>query len=139
LALTTGLNIYDGVAVGFVVIFVVSTILDRFGDAMFRRGVARPFYILGRRLHHRRFLLLGIPLLYASLAFLVLVGWVRVVWSLLWTGLAGTIVVAVACVAFDLALDYTSTGGFRRGILHHELIYLLIPAYAFADFLRLVI
>ena len=137
--MTTGLNVYDGVAVGFVVVFLTSTFLNRFGDAMFRRGIARPFYILGRRLHHRQFLLLGLPILYASLAFLVLTRVVHVIWALLWTGLAGTLTIGVACLAFDLALDYTSTKGISRGILHHELIYLLIPMFAFSDFLRLVI
>ena len=133
------LNLADGIAIGFFTVIVIASILDKFGDAMFKRGVAKPFYVLGHRLHHRHFLLVILPLLYSGLGALILSGYVRIVGSLLWTGLASTLVVSVACLATDLALDYRSSTVRSLGLFRHELIYLLIPAYAFAEFLRLVI
>jgi hypothetical protein len=35
--------------------------------------------------------------------------------------------------------DARSSWRMNWGILHHELIYLAIPAFAFSDFLRLVL
>jgi len=131
-------NIYFGIAVGFFATLVIASALNEFGDAMFRRGVARPFFLGKYRLHHRVFLFVGLPLGYSFLSSLVLVGYIKIVWSLLWTGLAGTMFVAASCLIFDLALDYAH-GGAGRGFLHHELIYLAVPAFAFSDFLRLAL
>jgi hypothetical protein len=133
------LNLDDGIALGFFTTIIIATIVDKFGDAMFRRGVAKPFYILGHRLHHRHFLMIILPLLYSALAALIMVGYVKIVGSLLWTGLASTLVVAVGCVVTDLVLDYRSSTAKTLGFIRHELIYLLIPAYAFAEFLRLAL
>jgi len=132
------LNIYFGLAVGFIAVLVIASALNRFGDAMFKRGVARPFFVGRHRLHHRSFLFVFLPTAYLALSALVLAGYITIVWSLLWTGLAGTLVVAVTCLTFDLLIDYSHEG---RGwwLLHHELVYLMVPAYAFSDFLRLVI
>ena len=134
-----GLNLYDGVALGFVATLLISSFMNRFGDLMFRKGVARPFYVLGRRLHHKHFLLIFLPTAYGILSFLILAGYIRIVWNLLWTGLAGTLVVAGVCLVLDLALDYATKTPHGWGIIHHELVYLLIPAYAFTDFLKIVI
>jgi hypothetical protein len=89
-------------------------------------------------LHHRHFLLIILPLIYSGIAALIMAGYVQVVGSLLWNGLGCTLITAAACLAADLALDYSATER-SLGIIRHELIYLLIPAYAFADFLRLTI
>ena len=132
------LNIYLGLALGFVTTLAVALALNRFGDAMFRRGVARPFFVGRHRLHHRRFLFVVLPAIYVSLAALVLFGFVTVVWSLLWTGLAGTVLIAASCLFLDLALDYSQGSG-GWGFLHHELVYLAVPAFAFSEFLKLAI
>jgi hypothetical protein len=129
----------DGIAIGFFTVIVIASILDKFGDAMFKRGVAKPFYILGHRLHHRHFLMIILPLLYSGLGASIILGYVKIVGRLLWTGLGTTMIVSMACLATDLLLDYRSSGGRKLGLVRHELIYLLIPAYAFAEFLRLVI
>ncbi len=134
-----GLNLYDGIALGFIATVLIASVLDRFGDMMFRRGVAKPFYILGRRLHHRSMLYVILPFFYASISALILAGYVQIVWGLLWTGIGTTILLAAACTIFDLCLDYATRTRIRQGILHHELIYIVIPAFAFSDFLRLVI
>ena len=103
---------------------------------MFRRGVAKPFYIRGHRLHHRDFLLVFIPTVYVVLTTLIVAGFVHIVWRLLWTGLGTTLAIAAACLAVDLAVDYVSSNPHRWGVVHHELIYVLIPAFAFLNFLR---
>ena len=133
------LSLADGITIGFFAMIVIASILDKFGDAMFKRGVAKPFYMLGHRLHHRHFLLVILPLLYSCLAALILGGYVKIVGSLLWTGLATTLFVSMVCLATDLFLDYRSSTGKKLGFIRHELIYLLIPASAFMEFLRLVI
>jgi hypothetical protein len=129
---------YFGMVVGFFATLAFASALDQFGDEMFKRGVARPFFVGKHRLHHRHFLYIVVPLAYAVLSTLILAGYVRVVSGLLWTGLAGTLVVAGGCLVLDMALDYGyhSSGW---GFIHHELIYLLVPAFAFSDFLRVVV
>ena len=135
----SSLNLEDGIAIGFCTTMLIASMVDKFGDVMFRRGVAKPFYVMGHRLHHRHFLMLILPLIYSGIAALIVAGYVQIVGSLLWNGLGCTLIIAAACLAADLALDYASATGRRLGVVRHELIYLLIPAYAFADFLRLTI
>ncbi len=127
-----------GMAVGFVATLAIAAVLNRFGDAMFRRGVARPFFVGRYRLHHRRFLFVFLPLGYILLSLMILAGFVEIVWSDFWTGMASTLMIAASCLLLDLGIDYAkSEGGW--GYVHHELIYLAVPAYAFSNFLRLVI
>ena len=112
--------------------------LDKFGDTMFARGVARPFFLGKYRLHHRSFLFKAVPAAYVAIAAMVLVGMVKIQWVFFWTGLAGTTLVAIDCVALDLTMDYVRKGK-GWGFLSHELVYLAVPMYAFAEFLRVVI
>lgn len=130
-------DLYFGLTLGFVATLAVASALNRFGDAMFRRGVARPFFLGGHRLHHRSFLFKAVPIAYLVVAAMVLAGVVKVEWDLLWTGLAGTSLVIVDCLLLDLTIDYFREGR-GRGLLRHELVYFVIPMYAFAAFLRLV-
>ncbi len=129
---------YFGILVGFFATLAFASALDQFGDEMFRRGVARPFFLGRYRLHHRHFLFIFLPLAYVVLSTLVIAGFVQVESSLLWTGLAGTLIVAGSCLVLDLALDYASSSR-GWGFIHHELIYLAIPAFAFSDFLKLAV
>jgi hypothetical protein len=124
--------------VGFFATIAIASALNQFGDEMFRRGFARPFFVGRYRVHHRHFLYIALPMGYAVLSTLILAGYIKVVSSLLWTGLAGTLIVGVGCLMLDLALDY---GSHSRGwgFIHHELIYLAVPAFAFTDFLKLAI
>jgi hypothetical protein len=132
------LNLYFGMAVGFFATVAIASALNQFGDAMFKRGVARPFFVGRHRLHHRWFLFIALPVAYSSLSALVVAGYVEIVWSLLWTGLAGTILVAVDCLLVDMTIDYVRKGR-GWGFLRHELVYLAVPVYAFSAFLRFVI
>jgi len=131
-------NLHFGLLVGFAATLAVASVLNEFGDVMFRKGVARPFFFGRYRLHHRRFLFVFFPLGYALLASLILLGYVQIVWSDLWTGMATTIAIAAACLLLDLAVDYARDSG-GWGFIHHELIYLAVPAFAFANFLKFTI
>ncbi len=127
-----------GILVGFLATLVAAAILDRFGDFMFRRGVARPFFVGRYRLHHKRFLFVFLPMGYALLSTLILAGYIQIIWSEFWTGIVSTSMIAASCLFLDLVLDYARES---RGwsFIHHELIYFAVPAFAFTDFLRLVI
>jgi len=127
-----------GILAGFAGTLVLSMVLDRFGDVMFKRGVARPFFFGRYRLHHRRFLFVFLPAGYAMLSTLILAGYIQIVWSDLWTGIGSTMVIGLACLVLDLAVDYARDSG-GWWFVHHELIYLAVPAFAFTDFLRLVV
>ena len=131
-------NLHFGLLVGFAATLAVASVLNEFGDVMFRKGVARPFFFGRYRLHHRRFLFVFFPLGYALVASFILLGYVQIVWSDLWTGMVTTIAIAAACLLLDLAVDYARDSG-GWGFVHHELIYLAVPAFAFANFLRFTI
>jgi hypothetical protein len=132
------INLYFGVTVGFFATLAIASALNQFGDAMFRRGVARPFFVGGHRLHHRTFLFAFVPAAYVAISALVLAGFVHIVWSLLWTGLAGTVLVTVDCLMVDLTIDYFRKGR-GWGFLRHEIVYCIVPMYAFTAFLRFVV
>jgi hypothetical protein len=127
-----------GALLGFFIILAAAMVLDLFGNEMFRKGVAMPFFLGSRRVHHRQVLFYFLPAAYSTIAALFLAGYIKVVWSLFSTGLLCTLVIAASCLVFDLCLDY-SRGGGRLGFLHHELIYLTVPAFAFSSFLRLAL
>jgi hypothetical protein len=131
-------NVFVGVTVGLLVTLIIASALNRFGDAMFRRGIARPFYVGKYRLHHRDFLFVGLPAGYSIVSMLFLTGYVRIVWNLLWTGLFGTILVAASCLALDMVIDYARQGGGLRYI-HPEILYLAVPLYAFTEFLKVAL
>jgi hypothetical protein len=129
-------NLNFGLVVGFAMTLAIATVLNEFGDVMFRRGVARPFFFGKYRLHHRRFLYVYLPIGYAMLSALIRLGIVQVVWSDSWTGIVTTVVIAAGCLLLDLAVDYAQDS-WGWGFIHHELIYLAVPAFAFTDFLHL--
>ena len=131
-------NLLVGVTVGLVATLVLASALNRFGDAMFRRGIAMPYYVGKHRLHHREFLFIGLPAGYGAITTMVLAGYISIVWNLLWTGLAGTILVAVSCLALDLVIDYAKEGG-GLGYIHHEIVYCAIPLFAFTEFLKVAL
>jgi len=129
-------NLAFGLVVGFAGTLAIASVLNEFGDVMFRKGVARPFFVGKYRLHHRRFLYVFLPLGYALLSALILLGYIQIVWSDFWTGIVTTIIIGAACLILDLAVDYARESS-GWGFIHHELIYLAVPAFAFTDFLHL--
>ncbi len=131
-------NLHFGLLVGFVATLAIASALNEFGDEMFKRGVARPFFFGKHRLHHRSFLFIFLPLGYVALSFLILLGYIQIVWNDFWTGMVSTIAIATACLLLDLAVDRAKDSG-GWGFIHHELIYLAVPAFAFSNFLRFTI
>ena len=125
-----------GLTVGFVLTIAIALVLNEFGDIMFKKGVARPFFFGKYRLHHRRFLFVFLPIGYALLSSLIVLGFVQIVWSDFWTGIMTTFVIAAACLLLDLTVDYLQDS-WGWGLIHHELIYLVVLAFPFTDFLRL--
>lgn len=132
------LDLYIGITVGFFATLVAASALDKFGDAMFARGVAQPFFVGRYRLHHRLILYRAVPAGYLAIAAMVVTGLVKIRWELIWTGLEGTAILAAACLFLDLTVDYLSRdrGG---GPLRHELLYLAVPLFAFSAFLRFAV
>jgi len=129
-------NLNFGLVAGFVATLAIASLLNEFGDLMFSKGVARPFFFGKYRLHHRRFLFVFLPMGYALLSFLIVLGCVQIVWSDFWTGILTTIMIGGACLLLDLTVDYLQDS-WGWGLIHHELIYLAVPAFAFTDFLHL--
>lgn len=131
-------NLYFGLTVGFFATVAIASALNKFGDAMFRRGVARPFFLGRYRLHHRSFLFKAVPVAYVAIAAMILDGLVKIQWGLFWTGLAGTVLVAADCLLLDMTIDYVRQGR-GWGFIRHELVYIAVPLYAFSEFLRVVV
>lgn len=131
-------NIYFGIAMGFLATLGAASALNKFGNAMYDRGLAKPFYLGSHRIHHRPFLFGILPGTYVLLATMMLEGMVRVQWSVFWTGVTSTVLVGLGCLVLDLTFDYLRGEG-RRRILQHEMIYLAIPVFVFTNFLRMVL
>lgn len=131
-------NVYFGVAMGFLATLVAASALNRFGDEMYSRGFAKPFYLGGHRVHHRAFLFSTLPAAYVLLASMMLRGYVRVLWSDFWSGVVSTVLVGMGCLLLDLTFDYLRGEG-RRRLLQHEIVYLAIPVFIFTNFLRMAL
>jgi hypothetical protein len=125
-------------AAGFIVVLSLTAILNKAGDFLYRKGIAKPFYVLGHRLHHRNVLLVLVPASYVVMATLVSLHYVRVLWSTLWPSAEVTFVLAGICLAIDLTLDALSNKEMRGAILHHEWVYFVVPAYVFTHILVLI-
>ena len=126
------------VLAGFLVVLSSTVIIDKLGDFLYRRGIAKPFYLLGHRLHHRGFLLAAVPASYVAVATMVYLHYFRVLWSSFWPSAEFTLLLAGTCLSIDFALDALSSTQKRRALLHHEWVYVVVPAYAFTHFVALV-
>jgi len=124
-------RVYVDVALGFAAVLILASLGNKLGDMMFRRGLAKPFHVRGHRIHHRDVLLLAFPAAYTLVASLILLGFVQVVWSAFWTGIETTFFIAAGCLLLDATMDTVSSAMRERAVLHHEFVYLLIPAYVF--------
>jgi hypothetical protein len=123
---------------GFAAVLVAAVLVDKLGDMLYRKGIARPFYVFGRRLHHKKVVLTAVPALYAVVALLIYAHYVRILWYAFWVTTDVTVFLAGACLAFDMVLDAILNSEKRRGILHHEWLYLIVPAYVFTHLVVLV-
>lgn len=127
-----------GLVSGFFLVFSSTLIVDKLGDYMYHKGIAKPFYLLGYRLHHRKVVVALVPAAYAAVATLVYLHYFRVVWSDFWPSVEVTLFLAAACLTLDFTLDAVSTREKRRALLHHEWVYVVVPAYVFTHMVTLV-
>lgn len=134
----TGQELELRLVAGFFVILSSTLLLDKAGDVLYHKGIAKPFYLLGHRLHHRSFLLSIVPASYVAVAALIYLHYMRVVWSSFWPSVDVTLFLAGACLALDFTLDALSSREKRRALLHHEWVYVVVPAYAFTHLVALV-
>ncbi len=123
---------------GFIVVLSSTLLLDEAGDFLYRKGIAKPFYLLGRRLHHRGFLLAIVPVSYVAVATMIYLHYLRVLWSSFWPSVEVTLFLAGACLTLDFALDSLSSREKRSALLHHEWVYVVVPAYVFTHLVALV-
>ena len=123
---------------GFIVVVASTAVLNKVGDVLYHRGIAKPFYLLGHRLHHRNVLLALVPGVYVLVATMLYLHYMRILWYSFWPSAEITLFLVGICLAIDLTLDALSTVEKRRALLHHEWVYVLVPAYAFTHLLALV-
>jgi len=105
---------------GFMVVVASTVLLNKAGDLLYKKGIAKPFYLLGYRLHHRHFLFALVPTTYVAVASLLYLHYLRVLWSSFWPSVEVTLFLAGMCLTIDLALDALSSVEKRRALLHHE-------------------
>jgi hypothetical protein len=127
-----------GVLVSLSAILLSTVIVDKLGTAMFKRGFAKPFYIRGRRVHHRCIYLI-VPGLYGIFLALYLLGYVQILWGSLYYNLAYTIGILALTMSVDFLGDKFWPKIRKNVILHHEWIYTLVPAYVLTYILIVVI
>jgi len=116
--------------VGLAFLLAASFIIDKLGSAMFRRGFAKPFYLKGKRIHHKIIYII-IPLGYLAISELYLMGYIIFEWAHLWTTVGFLCIITAACIAVDFIGDRFWPEIRKNVILHHELVYTLIPVYLF--------
>ena len=100
-----GLELVLRLIAGFVIVVSSTLILNKAGDYFYHKGIAKPFYVRGYRIHHRNFLLALVPGTYVALATLIYLHYVRVLWGSFWPSAEFTLVLAGTCLAIDLAWD----------------------------------
>lgn len=128
-----------GLVDGFIIVVALTVFVDKAGDYLYHRGIAKPFYIRGYRLHHQKVVLALVPSVYAVLAALVYFHYFRVLWASFWPSIDVTVVLAAVCLTLDFSLDAITKAERRMNILlHHEWVYLVVPAYIFTHLVALV-
>jgi hypothetical protein len=134
----TGQELELRLLAGFIVVLSSTLLVDKLGDYLYHKGIAKPFYLLGHRLHHRGFLLALVPATYVAVGILIYLHYFRVLWSSFWPSVEVTLLLAGICLTLDFALDGLSSKEKRRELLHHEWVYVVVPAYALTHIVALV-
>jgi hypothetical protein len=125
----TSATFHIGLMLGLFATVGTAFLVDKLGNFMFRRGYAKPFYVLGRRMHHVWIYIL-LPSCYLVFSYFLITGNIHPIWNMLWYRLALLLPVAGCCLAVDFIGD--SRKASSTGLLRHEWIYTLIPAYILA-------
>jgi hypothetical protein len=134
----TGQGLEFALATGFVVVLSLTAILNKAGDFFYRKGIAKPFYLLGHRLHHRNILLVLVPASYVGVAALISFHYIRVLWYSLLPSAEFALILAGVCLAIDLTMDFALSKEMKGALLHHEWVYFVVPAYLFTHLLVFV-
>ena len=79
-----------------------------------------------------------VPAAYVAVGTMIYLHFFRVLWSSFWPSVEITLLLAVACLAIDFTFDALSSIEKRRDLLHHEWVYIIVPAYAFTHLVALV-
>jgi len=124
--------------VGFMIVVASTVVLNEVGDLLYYKGIAKPFYLMGHRLHHRNFLLALVPATYVAVATLLYLHYARVLWYSFWPSVEITLFLAGICLTIDFTLDAISTVDKNRALLHHEWVYVVVPAYVFTHLIAIV-
>ena len=103
-------------------------VLDKLGSFMFRRGYVKPFFVLGRRVHHAWISVL-LPFCYLAFGYFIITGNIHPIWNLFWYRLALILPVVGLCLAVDFIGDGRKASS--TGIFRYEWVYALIPVYIF--------
>ena len=114
--------------IGMVIALFAAFTLDKLGNFMFEKGYAKPFFVFGKRMHHVWIYAL-IPACYLIVSYFLVDGSMQVIWNQIWYRLALIAPIVGFCVAVDFIGDARKTSS--TGLLRHEWIYVLIPAYIF--------
>lgn len=124
----TSATFHFGLMMGMLVAITTALALDKLGNFMFRRGYAKPFFVLGRRVHHMWISTL-VPFCYLAVSYFIISGNIQLIRNLLWYRLALILPVVGFCLAVDFIGDRWKASPI--GVLRHEWVYALIPAYIF--------
>jgi hypothetical protein len=69
---------------------------------------------------------------------LIYLHYARVLWYAFWPSVEVTLLLAGICLTLDFALDGLSSKEKRSALLHHEWVYVVVPAYALTHLVVLV-
>jgi hypothetical protein len=127
-----------GFLVGLGVSLVSTFLIDQLGTAMFKRGFAKPFYIKGRRVHHK-FLYYAIPSSYSILSALYFLGVIQPIWGTFYDNLGYAALLVGATLAIDFFGDRFWPKIRKNVILHHEWVYTIVPFFIFTYVVNVVI
>jgi hypothetical protein len=122
---------FIGVVVSLASVLFATVVVDKLGTAMFKRGFAKPFYIRGRRVHHRCIYLI-VTVGYSLFLGFYLLGYVQILWSSLYYNIAYAILLLAITMSVDFLGDKFWPKIRKNVILHHEWIYTILPAYILA-------
>lgn len=122
----TSTTFHFGLLLGLFAAIGAAFAVDKLGDFMFRKGYAKPFFVLGRRVHHVWISAL-LPFCYLAFSYFIITGNIHPILDLFWYRLALILPVVGFCLAVDFIGDSRKESS--TGMLRHEWIYALIPAY----------
>ena len=127
-----------GFVLGLGVVTFGTFVIDKLGTAMFKRGFAKPFYVKGRRVHHRCLYYI-VPTAYSILAGLFFLGYVQPIWSSFWERLGYVFLLIATTIAVDFLGDKFWPKIRMNVILHHEWIYTIVPLFIFTYVVNVVV